>query len=370
MEFYLSALVGILIVFLFSKSKKLEVLGCLLIVLYLVTLVALRKNVGSDWLMYTWIYDSIRPFTMNFVFDYFEGSTKHEFLYVFFESIFVASGFEKPYLFFGFISLTSFLIMYKAMRNFGFTSLSLSFFIYFCFFFLSFHFNIIRHGIMVSFVWLAFSYITKKKMMKYMVIILIGSMFHISAIFFLPFYFILDKNISSKGIFFILITSFLIYWSSAFSFFLNKISFLIPGGSSILTSLQYYNSEYYDGDSSYGISLGMIIYVILVLALINIKKHIKKPNYKILHNSLLMAVCFAFIFNSLGVFVQRIVSVFYISLIFILPMITEVRAYRKIKPLLVLMVIIYGGLLFYGTVYVAKGDGSYQFLPYKTIFVN
>lgn len=96
-----------------------------------------------------------------------------------------------------FIKLQFFL---KNSPNFVF-----SLFIYYCSIFYLYDFIAIRQALAMAIFMLALPYILYRKLIIYILLIVLASMFHISALILLPFYFILNFNYSRKLLLFILI---------------------------------------------------------------------------------------------------------------------------------------------------------------------
>ncbi|MFT0207324.1 EpsG family protein [Bacteroides thetaiotaomicron] len=70
-------------------------------------------------------------------------------------------------VFFIILSLISFVVLFIVIRRIGCGYIYLPILLYFCLFFCQFQLNIVRHGIMASFVWLAFSYIKECSLKKF-----------------------------------------------------------------------------------------------------------------------------------------------------------------------------------------------------------
>ena len=366
MSIYIFILLYLILVISIVKNKRVQRISILFLIFFLAIIVGIRDGIGTDFETYTYVYKrNLDILSINSFFT----DISYEPFYSYIENFTKIIGQREPTLFFLIISLITSLTFYKAMRNFRFSLIAQGWFIYFCFLFFSFQFNVIRHGVMASFVWLAFSYIPKNNIKKYVIFIIVGMMFHLSAIIFLPFYWLLKVELKRKHLFLLYLIGFI---SITFPFLINFINFIVlflPNGT-MLTKLIYYTNDYYGDDPSYGITLGIIIYTFITLLVFPLNKKLEAEiyGYRIYYNSLVYAVFISLSLNSLGVFVERTVSVMYLSLVFLLPSVIYSSYLKKLKILLIPLFILYGVLIFSKNITSIEKTGEYQFIPYITIF--
>lgn len=102
----------------------------------------------------------------------------------------------------------------------------LSIFLYFSFCFYQAALNLTPSSYVSYFLFLTFPYIKDKKLMKFLVFIGIGMLFHTSAIFFLPLYFFSKVEINKKKMALVCAITCLIF--IFFSLFIQIISFVLP----------------------------------------------------------------------------------------------------------------------------------------------
>lgn len=178
-------LLGILFVFTMLYDKKfsgkqkksaLRLCGFLMFVLFLIA--ALRNNVGTDYANYKQAFEyylaGINPTWFNF-----------EKGFIFLINLFMALKLDLQIWFAAFAGI----IMYFTFRSYKKSSLNVMFSIY-LYFALYFYFgslNVVRQFIALSFVLCAIGALIKKQYFKYIVWILLASLFHTTALIMLPF---------------------------------------------------------------------------------------------------------------------------------------------------------------------------------------
>lgn len=342
-------------------DKRYQKLFVGLLILGISFLASIRDGVGTDFESYQLIFD-LAP-TLP---ELFNTSALIDPLFWALCSVIKTLGGGAPVMFFCAALITNY-FLYRASKIFFPSSFILPFIIYFSFFLFRFQFNTIRHGIMVSVAWYAFSYIQKKDFRKFLIYMIISGGFHILGLLFIPFYWILGKRNSRLVYIFGIILAFI------FGFFtnpFNSILTIIPGGNIFYEKFIFYTEVYYGHDeASLGITLGMAIYASFFLFIVyNNKFFFNQKKNVILINSLFFALFFALLLNKYGVFVERITSMFYVSLIFLIP--TFIQNYpmkRETRLIFNLLFVCYLLLLLNKNISAKEKDGEYQYIPFKTI---
>lgn len=334
------------------------------IIVSLVVLVSLRYHIGNDYDTYCDIYQlapSLKNFSLYQLFVIEPGFYLANILFKYFDL-----NIAFLFAFFSFLSLYVFVYAVNRIDN---KILPFSLFIYFSFFFFSFQFNIIRHGIMASFVFLAFTYIKERKVAKYMLFIVCGALFHYNAFVFIPFYFLLGKEYSTKMISILLVIAVVLFFFPVF----NILLMLFGHFPYIGDKLFYYINVYSLVSKSYGITIGMIfnLFIVLVNYFIIYKNKVEGNSleyFKIYNNLLFLGVLLSLIFNEYTVFVERCVSICNMSLIVLIPYYYYYYFNNVANKIIsVVILLIYLNLIFYVNLHVLRSDGEYQFMPYKTI---
>ncbi len=324
--------------------------------LYLSVLIAIRYNVGTDYVNYVRIFDETSFSTL------FEDETIEYGAYGSM-ALFKSLGLGVPWWFF-FISMMSMITFFLGIDRFGFTNFWWGLLIYYSIYFFNNQCNLMQHGAMAGWTWLAFSYINERHLKKFMIFSIIGASFHILGIFFIPFYWILKRDLKLK---FILI---IIGFAFVFNFFLRDSFLSIFNYGYIGNKIQYYQDVFFvNQELNQSISIGMIIYTILLISLYSQLFEMKNDNFVILRNTLLFSIFFQIGFKGTGIFDARIGGLLNMSMVILIPLFFCVLA-NNYGKYLKLIIILYSFLMFVTNV-TSKSSfykGGYQFLPYKTIF--
>ncbi|MDC1854464.1 EpsG family protein [Bacteroides uniformis] len=146
-------------------------------------MVVFRYDVGTDYLEYTDYYYRIHSL--------FELTSEDFFVepgYVLLSSLLRSIG--APFELLSFILFLIIVCNLKRAIAFFSDNIPLSVVLYVFLFFLSFHFNLIRHGVMVSFVWKGYSWWFVGKKKRAFISLVCGAMFHALSLCFLSLLFI------------------------------------------------------------------------------------------------------------------------------------------------------------------------------------
>jgi len=325
----------------------------------LIIVAGLRYGIGTDY----WSYISIYQLAPR-VSDIFSNSSGIAYI----EPGFLLLNVISKALFGSFVgvaTITCVIILFniiRACKRFQIDIL-LALPIYVALFYLSHNFNIIRHGIAVSFVWVAFSYVSERKFFKFLLHVLAGALFHKVALLAIPFYFFLNIRFKFWIIILVIIVCYVL--GLLVNIFNNPLLTILLGDNE---KFEFYVNDYYKnigGNANFGLSIGTLLNIIWIFIIYH-KWFIKaKSNNLLLANALLFGVCAVGLFNKNGVFVERISGLFYPSLIFIIP-----QFYLRFKKqwLILFAIMIY--CLFYFVKVLSSKDrfGNYQYIPYKTVF--
>lgn len=237
--------------------------------------------------------------------------------------------------------------------------------LYFALFYLSHQFNILRHGIAISFIWLGFTYIKDKRFFKFIIYLLLGALFHKVALIAIPFYFILRFRFRFWVVVAGLGASFLI--GLKFEFLNNPIFAILFADSE---RYQYYMNDYYlniKSQASFGISLGTLLNMVWILLIYHKWFLDERPDNIIFANALFFGVCAVGLFNKNGVFVERISGLFYPALLLIIP-----QFYLKFRKqwLIVFLVMAYCTFYFLKVITTKNRFGEYEYIPYKSLLTS
>ena len=323
------------------------------LVLYFILITTFRFGIGTDYFNYVNIYDEA-----EIGLDFKNQIVEPGYLFLNVISKLLNGG----YTLVAFLSISIvFINIKKASSKFSINP-TLSIPIYICMFAISHNFNIVRHGLASSFIILAISYLHSKKRLKFLMFVLIASMFHTIALIAIPLIFIDKIKVNFKTIilfFFIMfLMSEIIY--NYFEVFSNM---------NIYNKLLFYQYDYAGGveinNSSNKLSFGTYvnITIIFLCLLFFDKDNVMEQN---LIKILILGVGFMILFRFSGVFAERFAGMFYPILIFILP-----RLYQNmnIKPKIFLLFFL---LLYISSYYLRilinkNIYDSYQYFPYNSI---
>ncbi|MGB6127795.1 MAG: EpsG family protein [Psychrilyobacter sp.] len=230
-------------------------------------------------------------------------------------------------------------------------------FSYLCLFYFSHNFNIIRHGLMSSFLFVAYAFWCNNENRKAYIYILIGSLFHRSVFF---IFIILPLTKIKKYRIQLLILALLITKLKILELLLLFIYKYSPFPD-INHKIYYYLFIYPPSIIGYtkGFYLKLIIALIILLGKFKLRK---TKIFGIYFLSLLLFI----LLNNQGVFHERIVNMLYVvDLVFILLFLDEFFEKYKNKRLLIIMSLIgYLSLYFFRIILSKDADGIYNMIPY------
>lgn len=327
----------------------------------LTLMAAIRYNVGNDYFSYCELFYNCP--TIDKIFASQKDVHIEWGAYLSMSLIKTLTG--RVEFWFMFTSAITFYAFQKTVKNIVHPKyLGLALLIYYAFPFVQYHFNAIRHGVMTAFVWLAFSYIHQKNLKLFIFNILIGASFHQLAFFFLPFYWILNRNFPARYTFPIL--GFLLVLGTV----LQQYVFNNPLLQMFVASkIDYYTEVYYQGkEMNNTLSVGTIVYSLLfVWSSLVAPKFFENARY--IRNALFFSLCSLYLFKGTGVFAERIGGLLNLSVIFVI--ITLYDGYKRWRKLLLIVVFAYCLMILNKNLNIEGFDGKkYEFIPYKSVFFN
>lgn len=137
--------------------------------------------------------------------------------------------------------------------------------------------GLLRQGIAITIFFLAIEHLSERKFIRYIFLILIGSLFHRSALVFLILPFLLEGKNKSK-VFYPIIIALILNYFKIISFDLKQLVFNIVhliGNKALEGKIVYYNMIN-RGAINRRISFGLLKILIILILLINIRKFIKR----------------------------------------------------------------------------------------------
>lgn len=241
-----------------------------------------RFEVGYDYFNYEYIYNNIKLGINSFIEPFF----------ILVNKISHYIGIEYTGLVFA-MAFASISLKTKFISNFSVIPL-LSLLLYYSRIFLIYDFGQIRQGLALGIVLFSLPYILNKDIKRFLFIILLASLFHFSAAFFTPIYFINNIKLKRSGILYILLLSCVIAFMDLKPLIINLGSFFLPGG--VIEKLLFYSVT----EDKLGLTFGILLRVgIIIICITLFWKKIKENNLlKTIFNIYLWGTFFYLCLNS------------------------------------------------------------------------
>ena len=228
--------------------------------------------------------------------------------------------------------------------------------------FLGSSFCTLRQNIALCIILLSIKPIKERKLFKFIIIVLIASCFHISALFFLPAYFIADIKLTGNNILLISITSFIafLFIDSISNFIVNKF---------------FQSYEVVKSDSYEWFLFNILLYIVLLLYYRSIVLDNNELNSKdkngilaVEENNLIkyyypltlvgiLLMLFATTFKN----AMRVVNIYYVFIILLIPGFFDNLNNPKDKKLIKVFLFILFGVIY---IYFLNRPSAYQYVPY------
>lgn len=333
-------------------------------ILAIVVFFGLRGFVYTDWMMYYPLFDKLptiweggltsvlnSDFSEDFITDVSMGKAGLELGFIYFAVIF-KSIIPNYFAFIFFNSLIDILLLDIFFRRYS-NYYVLSFILFIVFGGLGLEFNLLRNFKALLLFLVSLKYLQERRIIPFMLINLVGYLFHSSALIFLPLYFILHKEWPNWLIWGIFIVGNIL--------FLMHIKYLQPitlavadmiGGRMAVKAKLYFVSDFYS--QAYGLGLGYIERVVTFLAFILLQKKLIAQNRHniIFINIYLLYFIIYFFFSELMVAVERLSLLFVFAYWILYPEILATIKEISNKFLVILL------LIGYSTVKVAQVNSN------------
>lgn len=330
-----------------NKNKSLEIACKIMIFLIPFLIMAFRYGIGVDY-FYTYVpvFETIK---LTGEYNNIEGG------YVLLNKLVLL--FTQDYA--GIFIVTSFLFcifIYKAIMQSS-KDITLSFYILFgsCFFFYAM--NVTRQSIVIAIFIYCIKYIKERKMLKYMIIILLASLIHTIALIFIPVYFVSHLKITPKKLAIIAVIVVL-----GQTLIYNVIVRITDG-----TKYENYITGRYNVSENSMIS-PIINLSTLILCYYYKKKDEKNGQYddelNILTNIHIIALLCSLLLGTFPL-ASRVFVNFYHVQILTIPLLLNKEKRKSIRQILYMGYVFLFGINFAYSVGIKNGN---QVLPYKTIF--
>lgn len=299
-------------------------------------LILIFRNVGTDYFLYKGIYDNIESFSS----DRFEITIR--LLMIFVKSIF--NNYVYLCLILGFITFFNFIRTIKSNSKY----VTLSLFIFLTLGFYTKSFNIMKQMVAVSFIFSSLPYINKRDFKKFFLNVFLGSLFHSSALIFIPVYFVTLIKKEKILLYLIIIITVIIF--SNYNNFIQLLNY----------SDQYSVYVTYTTGIEVGIATYLTIIMYLVMIMIIYLNRVKLKEEKLIMVIILsIPFLIASTFNNLF---MRISLYFLSPLILLIPNYIETLSGKK-KTIISVSFILLSSIFYILNVLLFGG-----IYPYESIF--
>ncbi|MGU8826011.1 EpsG family protein [Clostridium perfringens] len=301
-----------------KTNKKKEDRLSIIIFIALLIVSAFRDMVGTDFLAYKSYIENIKLYSIN-------NSLYEKGYYLLNNLVFRIS--DNSQYIFVFVSFIILYLIHKTLKRYS-ISYTLSMFLFVTLYFYYNSFNIIRQYISIAIVFFSIKYLINRNLKKFLICIFIATMFHMTALLILPFYWIVNKRFNSIVYLSVIILTILISFLSPI--LISLILKIFPKYSLYLNTTFTLNSNK---------SIIIIIALVFIYSYLNINKINKvQENGIILINLTFFALIFA-ILSSKNIMIYRVTMYFYTFIILLIPICIEIID-KRIKPLVYYILIL------------------------------
>lgn len=300
----------------------------------------LRYYVGTDYANYNYIFNNINNMTLK--------ESNIEIGYYFLNKVIRFFSENEASIFITVSFIILYLVFLTIMRDSNKPELSL--FLFISMYFYSSSFNMMRQYISISIIFYATRYIIEKNFSKYLKFVILASMFHISALIMIPFYFLLNYKYSYRQYFILFLLSIIGVYI---------LPYALGVASAIIPKLSAYKGSIF---MNKGISILNIVPIIIpfTISLIFKDKIIKINKSSEVY---INAIFFSFLITTMSlkfIFLYRFSIYVYIYSIILIPQLIDLFSY-KFRPILYLLII-----SFYNLIYIGMLSANYSHvIPYK-----
>lgn len=342
-----------------NKRKVLIIFFIVLIIAILTIIASIRYDVGTDFFNYIGTYEKYKTVEITKIFK-----LDIEITFALIAKIAYLIG-NETIMFAIYSIITVGFIIASILKRKDKISISLSMFLYLFLFFLN-SFNGMRQYAAISIIAFSYTFISERKFLKFLICVIVASLFHNTAILFLPFYFLAQEpkeNLSKKKrLLFLFLKIVIVCAILGIMLNINKFISIFAG-----LGIESFNRFYaYTNIERSGRNLMILVNLAVLMFVLIYRKKIVKYDKE---NNILFFFLVIDVVLTLSGFIapvlKRIALYFEISQIYLLPSIPKVVQNKKEKQFLTLGIMIYAVAIFIISVYIL---GQSDLIPYKTIF--
>lgn len=283
----------------------------LILILFLISIIsAFREtNIGTDYHNYIDFY--------NFIYNNGSFSNilkRNEIGWDYINYFFAVN--NVPYqLFFGFISFSIYYFFIKGSYKYQYL-LPLMFFFLFSSGFFYWTLSGLRQSVAIMIFFFSIKYIIEEKLYKYIIAIILASLFHTSALIMLPIYFLRYIKFNQKIVFILFTISLIFIGNTFFLELIDKYIFLLGNKIEFLNKYMQYieSSKIAINDDRSSTGLGVLIKIITTYYIIYKSKFIinKFPEFNIYFLLFIISAISSNIFYSIEL-IARVMNYFYVT---------------------------------------------------------
>lgn len=323
------------------NNEKIERLILFLFFVILFVVSAFRNHVGTDYGVYLSIYKNIE----NRIYD--PEGVEIGYFYLNQLTNWIFGG---EYTIFLVTSLIIIGLIYITIKRFSVNPI-LSAILFMCLFYIT-GFNIIRQYIALAIIFYSLRYCQSKT--KWIIPVLIASLFHITAIFIIPFYLLAKLNFNKKQYLFILGLGFLLFLG-----YEKTVIYL----TNLIDNFEHYNGTNFVTEGANPMRTFINI-CILIFCTISYKKIMKDRKMQFSFTMIVFGTIFS-LFMIKGKIFARVVDYFMIYQIILIPyVIINMEKYNLKRYKLIITTFIM--LASYGFFYYSVKTGQSGSTPYRT----
>lgn len=339
-----------------TNEKKYWHLESLMIILTLILLVffaGFRYNTGFDYSSYETIYRQIVWDGMSFGETINSGLTEPAYSIL---NWFISSSFKVFVFIIALLGIVPKMMYYYKLEHHRFFCVWL----YFASIFVFYDMGVIRQGIAIGILYYSIRYIKERKAKKFWVLVIIAAMFHLTALMFIPLYYLGNRRFSSKIYYGVSIIALFLSTGIVRGIMLKMVAY-IPSPYVV------YKLNYYLNQSSANM-MTSIIKRILVLVLFIVffeRKANKNDDVWLYVNGYTLSILFTGMFSFVEIIGGRGTAALYYLQIFVFAELLY-KCKKRDKRILILGVV---AVLFLSTMRgVVNASSVTPYIPYQNWF--
>jgi hypothetical protein len=233
--------------------------------------------------------------------------------------------------------------------------------------------NYLRNARALMLFIISLKYLENRKLLKYMIVNILGALFHMSSLIYLPFYFILNRKYPRKLIIFLFMLGNVVYLFSIKwlkDLLLLILSINLENSTVIRKVKGYTESVFFSSDFGFTIGYFEKIFTLL-LVVIFYNKLLRKSSKNLIFINITIAYCFIHLYCSeMFIFRQRIALLFQLGYWILYPQIYGLISKRS-KLLFLCIFLLYGGMrLIKNNSYVSVKYENILFLNYSSFDIR